>query len=129
MALGSSLEIAMGKMVTLMPLVDVRFFVSSVVLQQETGGNLGEILTKLAYIIRERFRLKGQVKAVSAHGRITGMVLLLMPVGVAGFLLISNPKYLTDMAANHIGRMMIWGAILGQIVGYFVINKIIKIKV
>ncbi len=65
-----------------MPSVDVQFFVSSVLLQQETGGNLGEILTKLAYIIRERFRLKGQVQAVSAHGRITGLVLLLMPVGV-----------------------------------------------
>ena len=129
MALGSSMETAMGKLVALMPSVDVRFFVSSVVLQQETGGNLGEILTKLSYIIRERFRLKGQVKAVSAHGRITGLVLLLMPIAVAGFLLITNPQYLTGMVADPTGRAMLYGAIGGQVVGYFVIKKIISIKV
>jgi tight adherence protein B len=129
MALGSSLDIALGKLIILVPLVDVRFFVSSVILQQETGGNLGEILTKLSYIIRERFRLKGTVKAVSAHGRVTGMVLLLMPLSVAAFLLISNPQYLMVMFANPVGRKMVYGAILGQIVGYFVIKKIIAIKV
>lgn len=128
-ALGSSLEVAMGKLITLVPIVDVRFFASSVVLQQETGGNLGEILTKLSYIIRERFRLKGTVKAVSAHGRITGLVLLLMPVGVCVFLMFSNPKYLADMASDPIGRMMLYGAAGGQVVGYFVIKKIINIKV
>jgi tight adherence protein B len=111
------------------PTVDVQFFVSSVLLQQETGGNLGEILTKLAYIIRERFRLKGQVKAVSAHGRITGLVLLLMPVGVAAFLMMTNPSYLGGLAADPAGRLMIYGAIGGQVVGYFVIKKIIDIKV
>lgn len=129
LALGSALDVALGKLNQLVPLVDVRFFVSAVVLQQETGGNLGEILTKLAYIIRERFRLKGQVKAVSAHGRITGLVLLLMPIGAAAFLMLTNPKYLTDMTAHPVGRMMVYGAIGGQIVGYFVIKKIIDIKV
>src|SRR5579875_960377 len=63
MQLGSSLEASLKRLSTLMPLVDVRFFVSSVLLQQETGGNLGEILSKLAYVIRERFRVKGEVKA------------------------------------------------------------------
>lgn len=129
LALGSSLESALGRLNVLVPIVDVQFFVSSVCLQQETGGNLGEILTKLAYIIRERFRLKGQVKAVSAHGRVTGLVLLLMPVGVAGFLLLTNPGYLAGMAAHPIGKMMIYGALGGQVVGYFVIKKIIDIKV
>jgi tight adherence protein B len=129
MALGSSLEIAFGKLIILVPLVDVRFFVSSVILQQETGGNLGEILTKLSYIIRERFRLKGTVKAVSAHGRVTGGVLLFMPVAVTLFLLISNPGYLAGLANDPLGRKMIWGAVCGQIVGYFVIKKIIDIKV
>lgn len=127
--LGSSLDNALGKLTALVPLVDVRFFVSSVLLQQETGGNLGEILTKLSQIIRERFRLKGQVKAVSAHGRITGLILLLMPLAVTGFMMVSNPGYLTDFAANPVGRGMIWGAIGGQVVGYFVIKKIIDIKV
>jgi tight adherence protein B len=127
--LGSPLEIALGKLVVLMPLVDVRFFVSSVLLQQETGGNLAEILTKLSYVIRERFRLKGQVKAVSAHGRITGLVLLLMPIAVTAFIMLTNPTYLTTFASDKTGRIMIYGAIFGQIIGYFVIKKIVNIKV
>ena len=127
--LGSPLEVALGKLVILVPLIDVRFFVSSVLLQQETGGNLGEILSKLSYVIRERFRLKGQVKAVSAHGRITGLVLLLMPVAVTAFIMLTTPEYLTALGTSKIGRMMIYGAVFGQIIGYFVIQKIVKIKV
>lgn len=129
LALGSSLDEAFVRLKTIVPSVDVQFFVSSVLLQQETGGNLGEILTKLAYIIRERFRLKGQVQAVSAHGRITGLVLLLMPVGVTIFMMMTNPGYLTQMVDDSTGRMMIYGAVGGQVVGYFVIQKIIDIKV
>lgn len=127
--LGSSLEVALSKLVTLVPLVDVRFFVSSVLLQQETGGNLGEILSKLSHVIRERFRLKGQVKAASAHGRITGIVLVLMPVGVTGFMMASSPAYLRGLAADATGQKMIYGAIIAQIIGYFVIRKIVNIKV
>lgn len=129
MQLGSALGVALDKLVVLIPLLDVRFFVSSVLLQQETGGNLSEILGKLALIIRERFRLKGQVKAVSAHGRITGLVLVLMPVVVAIIMMVTSPQYLIDLAADKLGRIMIYGAIGGQIVGYFVIRKIINIKV
>ncbi|HZS56274.1 MAG TPA: type II secretion system F family protein [Bryobacteraceae bacterium] len=127
--LGSSLDVALKRMGTLVPLIDVRFFISSVLLQQETGGNLGEILSKLAFIIRERFRLKGQVKAASAHGRITALVLTLMPIGVTGFMLILNPGYLKGMAATDIGRYLIYGAAAGQVVGYFIIQKIVNIKV
>lgn len=129
MQLGSALDVALGKLSALVPLLDVRFFVSSVILQQETGGNLSEVLAKLALIIRERFRLKGQVKAVSAHGRITGLVLVLMPVVVAVIMMITSPQYLIDLAADKLGRNMIYGAICGQIIGFFVIRKIINIKV
>ena len=127
--LGSPLDVALGRLMTLVPLVDVRFFVSSVILQQETGGNLGEILNKLSYVIRERFRLKGQVKAASAHGRITGLVLLLMPIAVTAFIMVSTPEYLTTMFATKVGRIMVYGAVFGQIIGYFVIKKIVNIKV
>ncbi len=127
--LGSPLDTSLGKLVTLVPLIDVRFFVSSVLLQQETGGNLGDILTKLSQVIRERFRLKGQVKAASAHGRITGLVLVLMPVAVTIFIMMTTPQYLREMAADKTGRMLIYGAIFGQIIGHFVIRKITNIKV
>jgi tight adherence protein B len=129
MQLGSALDVALGRLSAQVPLLDVRFFVSSVSLQQETGGNLSEVLAKLALIIRERFRLKGQVQAVSAHGRITGMVLVLMPVVVALIMMFTSPQYLADLAADKIGRIMIYGAVGGQILAFFVIRKIINIKV
>jgi tight adherence protein B len=127
--LGSPLDVALGRLLLQVPTIDVRFFVSSVLLQQETGGNLGEILSKLALIIRERFRLRGTVKAVSAHGRITGMVLVLMPVVVTAIMFVTSPSYLADLAKDELGRKLIYGAIGGQILGYFVIKKIINIKV
>jgi tight adherence protein B len=127
--LGDSIENALGKLVILFPLVDVRFFVSSILLQQETGGNLGEILTKLAQIIRERFGLRGKIKAVSAHGRITGLVLVLIPAAVAALLMIGNPKYLLDLLRDPTGKFMLYGALAGQVLGYFVIKRIVNIKV
>jgi tight adherence protein B len=127
--LGSSLENGLGRLIDVVPLVDIRFFVSSVLLQQETGGNLSEILMKLSHIIRERFRLRGQVKAMSAHGRITGMILLLMPVAVAVILFLSSPEYLLVLTREKEGRYMLWGAVGGQVLAYFVIKKIVNIEV
>ncbi len=129
MQLGSSMQDALGKLVILFPTVDVRFFVSSVLLQQETGGNLGEILTSLAQIIRARFGLRGKIKAVSAHGRITGLVLILIPSAVVAFLMLGNPRYLLSLLEDPIGKVMLYGAVIGQVVGYFVIKKIVNIKV
>jgi tight adherence protein B len=127
--LGDSMENALGKLIMLFPTVDVRFFVSSVLLQQETGGNLGEILTSLARIIRERFGLRGKIKAVSAHGRITGLVLVLIPTGVVVLLMMGNPRYLLGLLDDPIGKFMLYGALAGQVMGYFVIKKIVNIKV
>ena len=127
--LGAPLDVALRNFGTRVPLLDVRFFTSSVLLQRQTGGNLSEILTRLAYIIRERFRLKGQVKAVSAHGRLTATVLTLLPVGTMLCLLVVAPGYLQGMAADSTGKWMIGGAIAAQILGNFFIKKIINIKV
>ena len=127
--LGSSLEDALGRLVEVLPLIDIRFFVSSVLLQQETGGNLSEVLTKLSHIIRERFRLRGQVRAMSAHGRITGMILLLMPIVVALILFLSSPEYLFVLAREREGRYMLWGAFIGQVLAFFTIRKIVNIRV
>ncbi len=127
--LGSPLEVALGKLVALVPLIDVRFFVSSILLQQGTGGNLSEILDTMAHIIRERFRLKGQVKAASAHGRITGLVLAIMPIVVAVLLFFISPAYLMVLVHDHTGRLMLFGAVVGQVVGYLCIRKIVNIKV
>jgi tight adherence protein B len=127
--LGAPLDTAMRNFAQRVPLLDIRFFTSSVLLQKQTGGNLSEILSRLAYVIRERFRLKGQVKAASAHGRLTASILTLMPVATMIGLLIVAPGYLQGMAEDSDGKWMIGGAIVAQILGNFFIKKIINIKV
>jgi tight adherence protein B len=107
----------------------VRFFISSIMLQKQTGGNLSEILTRLAHVIRERFRLKGQVKAASAHGRLTATILTMMPVGLMVGLMFVAPGYLQGMAKEPDGKWLIVAAILSQLVGYYFIRRIIRIKV
>jgi tight adherence protein B len=127
--LGAPLDIALRNFSERVPLLDVRFFTSSVLLQKQTGGNLSEILTRLAYVIRERFRLKGQVKAASAHGRLTATILTLLPIFTMLGLLAVAPGYLQSMANDSDGKWMIGGAVFAQILGNFFIKKIINIKV
>jgi len=127
--LGAPIDLALRNFSERVPLLDARFFTSSVLLQKQTGGNLSEILTRLAYVIRERFRLKGQVKAASAHGRLTATILTVLPVATMVGLLLVAPGYLQGMASDSDGKFMIGGAIVAQILGNFFIKKIINIKV
>jgi tight adherence protein B len=127
--LGTPIDVAMKNLTERVPLVDVRFFVSAVLLQRETGGNLAEILTKLSYVIRERFRLKGQVRAASAHGRITAMVLTALPIVTMLALMVVAPGYLRSMAEDPDGKYLIVGSIVGQMLGYYFMRRIINIKV
>ncbi len=127
--LGAPLDTALYNLADRIPLLDVRFFVSAVILQKQTGGNLGEILTRLGQVIRERFRLKGQVKAASAHGRVTALVLSILPAATAVLMFMAAPAYLKSMMDDPDGRKLIAGSVVGQIVGQLVIRKIIRIKV
>ena len=127
--LGASLESALRNFSERVPLLDVRFFTSSVLLQKQTGGNLAEILTRLAYVIRERFRLKGQVRAASAHGRMTATILTVLPIATMLGMLVVAPGYLQGMAKDPDGKWLVGGSIGAQILGYFFIKKIITIKV
>ncbi len=127
--LGLPLETALLKLSKRVPLLDVHFFVSAVLLQKRTGGNLAEILDKLAYVIRERFKLRGKIRAISAHGRMTGMALSSIPVGVAVLMFFVNPDYVRFFFTEEVGNIMIGAAILLQILGYAVIKKIVSIEV
>jgi len=127
--LGAPIELALRNLTERVPLVDVRFFASAVMMQRQTGGNLAEILGRLAYVIRERFRLKGQVRAASAHGRMTAGILTAMPVCTMFALLVVAPGYLQGMAADPDGQYLIGGSIVAQVIGNLCIRKIIKIKV
>ena len=127
--LGAPLDTALYNLAARVPMLDVRFFVSAVILQKQTGGNLGEILTRLGQVIRERFRLKGQVKAASAHGRVTALVLSILPAVTAILMMLAAPAYLRSMLDDPDGKKLIAASIVGQVVGQLVIRKIIRIKV
>src|SRR5246127_675173 len=111
------------------PLVDVKFFVTAVMLQRETGGNLAEILDNLSYVIRERFKIQRQVRVYTAQGRITMVLLMGMPPVVVLVLEIFSPDFVHPLFADPIGHTLLVAGICLQTVGYFVIRKIIRIQV
>lgn len=127
--LGLPLDIALEKLSGRIPLLDVQFFVSAVLLQKRTGGNLAEILDKMAFLIRERYKLRGKIRAVTAHGRMTGKALSMIPVGVGGVMFYVNPTYAEFFFTDPLGQGMLAGAIGLQVIGYLVIQKIVSIEV
>lgn len=127
--LGLPLDVALEKLAKRVPLLDVQFFVSAVILQKRTGGNLAEILDKLAYVIRERFKLRGKIRAISAHGRMTGMVLSSIPMAVAVLMFFTNRDYILFFFNDDVGNIMMAAALGLQALGYFIIQQIVKIEV
>ena len=110
-------------------LLDVRFFVTAVLIQRETGGNLAEILDNLAHVVRERFKILRQVRVHTAHGRFTGYVLLSLPAALGIALTFINPDHMKLLFNEKMGQTMIIVAIIMQTIGYVWIRKIIKIEV
>jgi len=111
------------------PLVDVKFFVTAVMLQRETGGNLAEILDNLSYVIRERFKIQRQVRVYTAQGRLTMALLMGMPPIIVVVMLMLNPSFIHPLFADPIGHILLVLGITLQTIGYFVIRKIIRIQV
>jgi tight adherence protein B len=111
------------------PLVDVKFFVTAVMLQRETGGNLAEILDNLSYVIRERFKIQRQVRVYTAQGRLTMALLMGMPPIIVTVMLVLNPSFIRPLFSDPIGHTLLVLGISLQTIGYFVIRKIIRIQV
>ena len=111
------------------PLVDVKFFVTAVMLQRETGGNLAEILDNLSYVIRERFKILRQVRVHTAQGRLTMLLLMALPPTIVALMLTINPGFISPLFTDPIGHALIVVGITLQTMGYFVIRKIIRIQV
>ena len=111
------------------PLVDVKFFVTAVMLQRETGGNLAEILDNLSYVIRERFKIQRQVRVYTAQGRLTMALLMGMPPIIVVVMLLLNPSFIRPLFSDPIGHTLLVLGITLQTIGYFVIRKIIRIQV
>jgi tight adherence protein B len=127
--LGIPIEDAMKAMCDRVPNLDLRFFVTSVGIQRQTGGDLAEILDKIGYVIRERFRILGQVKALTGEGRLSGIVLIALPFALFGFMLNTKPDYIEPLWTTDLGKQMSVAAIIAQILGAVVIRKIVNIKV
>ena len=125
---GMSLPEALQKFAQRIPLLDARFFVTSVLTQRESGGNLSEVLDNLSKVIRDRFRVKRQIRVISAHGRMTGMVLSGLPPSLATYFLVTNPQYFAELTGNPIGVRMMIGALVLQIIGMLIIRKLTNIE-
>ncbi len=111
------------------PLVDVKFFVTAVMLQRETGGNLAEILDNLSYVIRERFKILRQVRVHTAQGRLTMVLLMALPPTIVVVMLTLNPGFIRPLFTDPMGHILIVAGIVLQTVGYFFIRRIIRIQV
>jgi tight adherence protein B len=126
---GLPLRDALNEMAARIGILDVRFFVTAVLIQRDTGGNLSEILENLAHVVRERFKIRRQVRVHTAHGRFTGYVLLALPAALAIALTFINPEHMQTLFRERMGQMMLVGAIVMQTIGFIWIRQVIKIEV
>ena len=126
---GLPLKDALDNLTVRVPILDVRFFATAVMIQRETGGNLSEILENLGHVVRERFKILRQVRVYTAHGRLTGYVLLGLPAFLGVALMFINPEHMNLLFRERLGQQMIMAAIVMQMVGYVWIQKVIKIEV
>ncbi|MCI0682278.1 MAG: type II secretion system F family protein [Gemmataceae bacterium] len=127
--LGIPVDDALKSMCDRVPNLDLRFFVTSVLIQRTTGGDLAEILDKIGYVIRERFRILGQVKALTAEGRLSGVILIALPFGLFLIMLHIKPDYVEKLWTHELGIKMSVFALIMQLLGAVVIRKIVNIKV
>ena len=127
--LGVPVEKALRSMLKRMPNLDLKFFVTAVAIQKQSGGDLAEILDKIAYVIRERFKILGTVAALTAEGRLSGIVLMALPLGLFMAVYSLNPEYVMLLFTTEEGRKMVGAAIFMQLLGAIVIKKIVNIKV
>ena len=126
---GLALQDALEHLAVRVPLLDVRFFVTAVLIQHDTGGNLAEILDNLARVVRERFKIRRQVQVHTAHGRMTGYVMLALPAFLTIALSFINPDHMSLLFRDRMGQTMLVGAIVMQTVGYLWIRQVVKIEV
>ena len=126
--LGRTWDQALDHLADRVPLVNMRIFVAAVRLQNRTGGRLTDVLAKLSETIREANALEGEIRAISAHGRMTGLILTLLPIGITLMMLWVNPTYFNVLLYHPYGKTMIFCAIGALVAAHFVIRKILDIK-
>jgi tight adherence protein B len=127
--LGMSLKVALEHLIERVPLLDLRLCVTAILIQRETGGNLSEILENIANVIRDRFRILGQVRVFTAQGRLTGWVIGLIPFGLAFYIYVVNPEYLEPLFTTQPGKYMLGTALTMELLGVLMIRKIVRIDI
>jgi tight adherence protein B len=127
--LGLSLKLALENLTHRMPLLDLRMCVTAVLIQRETGGNLAEILEKVAYTIRERFRIMGDLKTLTTSSRMSAWLLCGLPIGVALVITVMNPEYMSVLWKDSRGHYLIGAAMIMQVTGMLIVRKILRIKI
>ena len=126
---GLEMRTAMLNLVTRVPLQDLRIATTAILIQKESGGNLAEVLEKTGHVIRERFRLKRQVMTHTAQGRLTGMILTLLPVVLGFMLYLISPESMSLLWKRDIGVKLLWGSAIMTVIGGAIINKIVNMDV
>ena len=127
--LGLSLKMALENLTQRMPLLDLRMCVTAVLIQRETGGNLAEILEKVAYTIRERFRIMGDLKTLTTSSRMSAWLLCALPVLVSVAVTVMNPEYMSVLWKDQRGHYLIAAALFMQVTGMLIVKKILNIKI
>jgi tight adherence protein B len=127
--LGLSVKLALENLTQRMPILDLKMCVTAILIQRETGGNLAEILEKVAYTIRERFRILGDLKTLTTSSRMSAWLLCGLPIGVALAVTIMNPEYMSVLWRDPRGHYLIAAAMFLQVTGMLIVRKILKIKI
>ncbi len=125
---GMSLPDALRGMGARVPVLDARFFVTAVLTQREAGGNLAEVLNNLSTVMRERFKVKRQIRVVSAHGRLSGWILSLVPPVLATVLFVLQPNYMRVLIDDPIGVRLVMAAVVLQLTGTYIISRLVRIE-
>jgi len=127
--LGLSVKLALENLTQRMPILDLKMCVTAILIQRETGGNLAEILEKVAYTIRERFRILGDLKTLTTSSRMSAWLLCALPIGVALAVTVMNPEYMSVLWKDPRGHYLIAAALFMQITGMLIVRKILNIKI
>ncbi len=127
--LGITVEEALIRLTQRVSSPDLDLVITAMLIQRQIGGNLSEILDNISQTIRERIRIKSEVKALTAQGRLSGLIIGILPIGIGSFLLLVNPQYMMQLFTDPRGQFMLWYAVVAELVAVLIIRKIINIKV
>lgn len=126
--LGVDVRSALLSLLDRLPSVDLRMFATAVLIQRETGGNLGEVLTNISAMLRERFRIQGELRTLTAHVRLSAKILGFLPIAIAALTLVANPEFVAPLYLEPMGRAMLGFAVVAQVLGFAVMHRLADIE-